>query len=142
MADDTSSPPPARPLLVFDGDCGFCTASVHWLEARFRREVDVEPYQALDLDALGLTEAGVTRYAWWLDAAERRSPGAGVRDRGHRAIARGLRACGGLWPLVGGLLLLPPPFSWLYAAGYRLTARYRGWLPGTTPACRMRSDGE
>jgi predicted DCC family thiol-disulfide oxidoreductase YuxK len=39
------SPPPPRPLVVFDGDCGFCR---YWL-ARWRRVVgdrfDTEPYQ-------------------------------------------------------------------------------------------------
>jgi len=41
----TVAHPPARPLVVFDGDCGFCR---YWL-ARWRRVVgdrfDAEPYQ-------------------------------------------------------------------------------------------------
>ncbi len=49
MADRSDPPlvdsPPSRPLLVFDGDCGFCR---YWL-ARWRRVVgdrfDAEPYQ-------------------------------------------------------------------------------------------------
>ena len=44
----------ARPILVFDGDCGFCTSS-----AGFGRRLlgveHVEPWQFLDLDELGLT---------------------------------------------------------------------------------------
>lgn len=120
---------PRRPVLVFDGQCGFCTRSVLWLLPRFRRPVRAVPYQWADLPALGLTEAETRRYAWWIDED-------GRRHRGHRAMARALLACRSPWPPLGRALLLPPPVSWLAAAAYRLIARYRRFLPGATPACR------
>lgn len=124
--------PRVRPLLVFDGYCGFCTRSVLWLLPRFASPVDTMPAQRLDLAAVGLGKDDVKRFAWWIEADGRRS-------RGHRAIARALLACRRPWPLAGRLLLLPP-VSWLAALGYRLVARYRRFLPGTTPACK-RDDG-
>lgn len=120
---------PDTAVLVFDGDCGFCTSTVHWLLARIRTPVRAVPWQRLDLEAYGLTERDVRRFVWWIDEI-------GRRDRGHRAVARALEACGGGWPLVGRLLRTPP-FGWLGAVGYRLVARFRGWLPGGTPACRL-----
>lgn len=125
----------ARNLLIFDGDCGFCTTSVHWVARRFRDEADVEvvPWQRLSLDDYGLSHEDVALYAWWLEVTgdERR------KWRGHRAAGKALRACRGVWPWLGALLLTPPPLSWLWAAGYRLVARFRHRLPGGAPACKM-----
>ena len=134
------------PLLIFDGDCGFCTAAVNWAARRFRRPVEVVPWQRLDLDAFGLTRKDVDLYAWWIEPEVETEEGEdseggetrGLRKwRGHRAAGRALKTCRGIWPLFGFLLLLPPPFSWVWAAGYRLVARFRGYLPGSTPACKL-----
>jgi len=117
-----------KPALIFDGDCGICTTSAEWVAARRRRPAAIVPWQSLDLEALGLSQNDVTRFAWWIDERGRKS-------RGHRAIARALIACRQPWPIVGWLLLLPP-ITWLAAVGYRLVANNRGLLPGATPACR------
>jgi len=127
----------SRPLLVFDGDCGFCTTSVNWAARHFRQPVDVEPWQRLDLDALGLTARDVERYAWWIEPAGESGSDELRKWRGHRAAGRALRSFGGLWPWAGALLLAPPPLSWLWATGYRLVSTFRGYLPGGTPACRL-----
>lgn len=130
--------PDTPPLLVFDGDCGFCTATVNWAARRFRRPVEVVPWQRIDLDAFGLSRGDVDLYAWWIEAADPSDGEGELRKwRGHRAAGRALRTCRGIWPLFGLLLLLPPPFAWLWAAGYRLVARFRGYLPGSTPACKL-----
>lgn len=125
MASDAH---PEWPLLVFDGDCGFCTSTAMWVEAR-APDIRVAPWQVLELDALGLSGDDVTRFAWWLD------PRAGLRERGHRAIGHALLACRMPWPIVGRLVLTPP-FSWLGIPVYRLVARFRGSLPGATAACK------
>lgn len=115
------------PLLVFDGDCGFCTTCAEWLEAHREQPLRIAPYQVLELEDLALDKQDVTRFAWWLDG--------GTRARGHRAIGRALLACRRPWPIVGRLILLPP-FSWLGTPVYRLIANMRGRLPGSTAACR------
>lgn len=120
---------PNAPVLVFDGDCGFCTTSAKWIQHRMDRGVRVEPWQRLDLEALGLTERDVTTAAYWIDET-------GKKHRGHRSIGKALVRAGGRWKPVGALILLPP-FSWLAALGYALVAKYRYRLPGGTPACKL-----
>ena len=70
------------PLLIFDGDCAFCTSSVEFL----RRWVDragryaIEPWQRVDPSAYGLTAADCMDAAQFIDAD-------GAVHAGHRAIA-------------------------------------------------------
>lgn len=116
-------------MLVFDGDCGFCTSSARWIEARLPDDVAVVAWQACDLDELGLTEAEVTTAAYWVDDA-------GATHRGHLAIGRSLMAAGGFWSVIGRLIV-SAPISWLAAPVYGLVAKYRHRLPGATDACRL-----
>jgi predicted DCC family thiol-disulfide oxidoreductase YuxK len=120
-----------RPLLIFDGECGFCTACATWAGRRLQ-DADVVPGQRVDVAVYGLTARDVSAAAWWVD--ER-----GGVYRGHRAIGKALQACGGWWRSVS-LLCLIPPFSWVAWAVYGLVARFRHRLPGSTPACRLTSD--
>ena len=125
-------PGPTEAVLVFDGDCGFCSAAAEWIAARWKspRTADVVPWQRLGeegLHRLGLTRSDVTRAAWWV-AGDKRSGG-------HLAVARALVAAGGGWGAVGRLMLVPP-VRWAGAICYRLVAHYRYRLPGGSPACR------
>lgn len=120
---------PNGPMLIFDGDCRFCTSSARWIGHRLPANAHVEPWQWLDLVALGLTERNVTTAAYWVD--ER-----GRKYRGHRSIGRALMASGGLWKPIGALILVPP-FSWLAALVYVVIAKNRHRLPGGTPACKV-----
>jgi predicted DCC family thiol-disulfide oxidoreductase YuxK len=121
----------ARPILVFDGDCGFCTASVRWLLRRCRPAIRTVPWQQLDLAAHGLTEAQVAKAVQWLPAAE--DPDAAVRS-GAMAVARVLLRSRWPWRPIGALMLVPP-VSWLAALAYRVISANRYRLPGSTPAC-------
>jgi predicted DCC family thiol-disulfide oxidoreductase YuxK len=118
-----------EPVLVFDGDCGFCTSSARWIQARLPADTPVEPWQSLELDSLGLTEADVTAAAYWVDDE-------GGLHRGHLAIGRALVTAGGLWGIVGRLLV-NPPLTWVARPVYALVARYRHKLPGSTDSCRL-----
>lgn len=120
------------PLLVFDGDCGFCTSCARWIGARWRGGERAVPWQTLsaeELEAHSLTREQVRAAVWWIDEEGRRSSA-------HLAIAHSLIAGSG-WPAVAGRVLLVPPFRWIAAAVYPLVARWRRFLPGGTPACRM-----
>ena len=44
---------PAVPLVLYDADCGFCTASAGWLGRRKLRTA-ISPLQRADLAALGV----------------------------------------------------------------------------------------
>ena len=124
--------PQKASLLVYDGDCSFCSSSARWIAARWQGPEQAVAWQHLSADQLGrlgLTLDDVRCAAWWVD-------GGGRTSRGHVAIARALRAAPG-WPSVVGRVLLVPPFRWLAAGAYPLIAHWRHRLPGGTPACRM-----
>ncbi|HEU5425539.1 MAG TPA: DCC1-like thiol-disulfide oxidoreductase family protein [Actinocrinis sp.] len=120
-----------RPTLVFDGDCGFCTASVHVLESWCRPDVRFVPWQMLDLAAHGLTERQVSKAVQWLPI----SADAPIRP-GAAAVARVLLRSRWPWRPIGALLLVPP-ISWLAAGAYHVISANRYRLPGSTPACAV-----
>ncbi|HEV3475234.1 MAG TPA: DUF393 domain-containing protein [Actinomycetota bacterium] len=118
-------------LLIFDGDCGFCTWTATWAERRLPPGNRVEPWQLVpDLSRYGLAEADVARAAYWIDAQ-------GRSYQGHLAVAETWMAIGGGWRLLGRAIRVPP-LSWLAAAIYAFISRIRHRLPGSTPACRTK----
>lgn len=126
LNDDNNS------VLIFDGDCGFCTTAARWTALKFRHGERTEAWQSLGEDGLaryGLSLDDVQEAEWWVDAR-------GLRESGHRGIGRALVAGGGLRRIVGWLALTPPT-SWLAAGIYPLVARWRYLLPGGTPACKV-----
>ncbi|HZU73140.1 MAG TPA: DCC1-like thiol-disulfide oxidoreductase family protein [Acidimicrobiales bacterium] len=119
-------------LLIFDGDCGFCTSAVTWVSRHWRPGADAVPWQRLSeakLASIGLSVADAGAAAWWVDPDLR-------LQRGHLAIAKALEQGRG-WRRVAGGLVMRPPLRWLAAAVYPLVVRWRHRLPGGTPACRM-----
>ena len=120
-----------RPVLVYDGDCAFCTKCAHAVE-RIGTDADVVPWQFADLDDLRITEAQAAEAVRWVEVD-------GTVRSGHEAIAASLTAAGGIWKLTGRTLLVPG-ISWLAARAYRVVARNRYRLPGGTPACAMPPD--
>jgi predicted DCC family thiol-disulfide oxidoreductase YuxK len=118
-------------LLVYDGDCSFCSSAAKWVSAKWTRSrlPEAVPWQRLgqnEMDRLGLTVRDVKRAAWWIED--------GRQEGGHRAVARALMAVGGGWRLAGRPLLIPP-VECLAALGYRIVASNRSRLPGGSPAC-------
>jgi predicted DCC family thiol-disulfide oxidoreductase YuxK len=115
-----------RPVLVYDGSCGFCTRSVEVAISRLGADVDYEPYQTAGLGTLGVSHAEAERSVIWVEPD-------GRIMQGSAAAARLLVASDGLWALLG-LALLVPPMSWMAELAYRVVARLRHHLPGVTPA--------
>lgn len=117
------------PVLVFDGDCAFCTTAVDRMRRMLPAFPEAQPWQWLDLPALGLTPADGERAVWMVTARGRWA--------GHLAVSvllRGQPTPG--WRFLGHLIATPP-FSWLAAVGYRWVAHNRHRLPGGTPACSL-----
>ena len=117
-----------RPVLVFDGDCAFCTSCARILE-RIGADAQIVPWQLTDLAELGITEQQANDAVQWVQ------PDGSVRS-GHEAIAAILRTAGPIWRIVGAAILLPG-ISGLAARVYRLVADNRSRLPGGTPACAV-----
>jgi predicted DCC family thiol-disulfide oxidoreductase YuxK len=119
----------ARPLLIFDGDCGFCTTSARfakrWVDRHGR--YDLRPWQEVDLARYGLTETDCIEAAQFVRAD-------GSVHAAQFAIAEGLRHGAPLWrPL--GWLVAAPGVSWVAGKVYTWVADHRYQLPGGTPAC-------
>lgn len=120
-----------RSVLVFDGDCGFCTASADVIRNRIRPRCDVQPWQLLDLAALGLTPSACQEAVQFVGPA-------GEVASGSRAITAMLRTASPPWPFAAGMI--DQPFIAVLAdRTYRWVARHRHRLPGSTPACAVRA---
>ncbi|HEX9794070.1 MAG TPA: thiol-disulfide oxidoreductase DCC family protein [Planctomycetota bacterium] len=121
-------PADSRPLLLFDGVCNLCNATVRWVVARDRRQV--LRFASLQSQAGGeaLARAGVdpsiTDSVVLIDA-----------DGAHVQSSAALRTAGLLglpWSLLRGFALVPRP---LRDFVYRLVARNRYRWFGRTEAC-------
>ena len=105
------------PILVYDGDCGFCTRCVQFGQRHMARMPAVVAYQAADLTALGLTEAQCATAVQYVARDHR--PYAG-----HDAVAALLLGAGVPWWFLGAVLHLPG-VHWLAGVVYRAVARNR-----------------
>lgn len=116
-------------MLIFDGDCGFCTTSVGVAQRLVRPRCDAVAWQRADLASLGVTAERAHHEALWVTPTGRVYGGA-------QAVAKILLSAGGVWSVVGAVLSLPP-LRWAARAVYRLVADNRGRLPGGTAACAV-----
>ncbi|MEI7034259.1 DUF393 domain-containing protein [Streptomyces pratensis] len=123
---------PHRPVLVYDGDCAFCTTSVTFLTRLLRPNCTATPWQFADLDALGVTSERAQYEVLWVSPL-------GTVYGGAQAVAKLLLNAGGVWAWLGGLLTLPPA-RWAAHGVYRLVATHRHRLPGGSPACALPPD--
>ncbi|MDG9718902.1 DUF393 domain-containing protein [Streptomyces sp. DH24] len=118
-----------RPVLVYDGDCRFCTTSVTFLERLLRPDCSITPWQFADLASLGSTRRRAEYEALWITPTGRVYGGA-------QAVARLLLRAGKGWAVLGALLTLPP-LRWAAHGVYRIVANNRDRLPGGTAACAL-----
>ena len=122
----------APAVLVYDADCGFCTASAAWIERHWPEgsTATAVAYQRLDpavAEAAGVDPGEFRDAAYWLDGEQQR--------RGASAVAAALEEARGALGALGRALSLPV----LREAAepvYRVVARNRHRLPGSTTACR------
>jgi predicted DCC family thiol-disulfide oxidoreductase YuxK len=136
MVVDLVSTPASLPVLVFDGDCGFCTTCARFLGRWVVSggSASVAPWQQRDVTELGLTPDQCQAAVQWVDEH-------GQVASGHTAVAAALRAGHPVWrPL--GALLVAPGFSWAAGRTYAWIANHRYALPGGTPACRNDRPGQ
>jgi len=123
-----TNPSTAQGLLIFDGDCGFCTSTARKFGDFAGPAADVEAWQFLDLDEHGVTQAQVSEAVYWVQD--------GVAHRGADGFAKALQVCKQPAAFVGKVMALPP-IIWVARAVYPLIAKYRYRLPGGTAACKI-----
>lgn len=117
------------PLLIFDGDCSFCTSSANFIVKRSSFKLSAQPWQFLKLDDYGITEKEASsKVQFWVG---------GRIYAGHFAVAKILQAQKNPLLRAIGKLALWPVFNQVARFLYFLTAKYRHKLPGGTPACRL-----
>jgi predicted DCC family thiol-disulfide oxidoreductase YuxK len=116
-----------RPILLYDGDCAFCSSCARALE-RIHANAEIVAWQLTDLDALGVTAEQASDSVQWVELD-------GAVSSGHEAIAAMLKTAAlPIWRAIGALILLPGVSS-VAAQVYRVVAKNRHRLPGGTPAC-------
>ena len=119
----------SKAVLVFDGDCGFCTTTANWIKKNSRVALEIAPYQWTDLDRYGLTAE---------EAAARVQLVMGDKVFvGHYCMSKLLLIQPNpLLKLIGALMVMPgaEPIS---AKIYEWIAANRQRLPGGTPACKL-----
>lgn len=127
--------PPRGGVLVFDGYCGFCTRSVHWLGRLDRRgRIRALPLQGRRvLELAGLTRDEAMAAAWWIGTD-------GQRERGAGAINAALAAATGIAAF--RVLYRVPGLRWLQDRAYRWIAEHRRLLRGATPHCIDHSEAD
>ncbi|GAA3104727.1 thiol-disulfide oxidoreductase DCC family protein [Streptosporangium carneum] len=120
-----------QPVLLYDGDCGFCATSVRFAERRIGLRARPVPWQFADLEALGTTRERADHEVLWIER--------GRVHGGAQAVAKLLIAAGAPWSLAGFPLRVPP-LRWVAHWVYRLVAANRHRLPGGTPTCSLPAD--
>lgn len=119
-------------VLLYDGDCAFCSTSARALQRWVRPDCLVLPYQLVDLQRWGVTSERAAAEVLLI----RKADGTIWVRGGAPAIAGALRLGRQPWPALG-TLLQAPVVSGIADAGYRLVAANRHRLPGGTPACAV-----
>lgn len=116
------------PLLIFDGDCAFCTSSVRFIERRIRRHPRIQPWQRSDLAGLGLTQEQCETAVQLIEN--------GRVTSAHVAVARLLIYGKRGWAVLG-YLLLAPGIKQIAGVVYRWVAKNRDRMPGGTAECAL-----
>ncbi|MCI2419080.1 DUF393 domain-containing protein [Saccharopolyspora sp. K220] len=116
------------PVLIYDGDCGFCTRSARLAE-RLPVRMRIMPWQEADLASFRTTEDRARHEVLWVARSGRVFGGAA-------AVAELLKNSRMPWP-VPGWLISAPVLRLLAEGAYRWVAANRYRLPGATPACQL-----
>ena len=116
-------------VLLYDGDCGFCSRCAAFLRRRVPTSAAIVAWQAADLTRLGVTAEQCAAAVQFVTP--------GRVSAGPEAIADLLRTARGPWWRLAGRLLATRPMLAVGWPVYRLVARNRHRLPGSTSACEL-----
>ncbi|WP_208322891.1 thiol-disulfide oxidoreductase DCC family protein [Mumia sp. ZJ1417] len=117
-------------VLLYDGDCAFCSSCARWLQRWAPARAEVLAWQLTDLEALHVNVADVDTAVQWIDDS--------ARAAGPEAIAAYLRTAGAPWRVAGRVLACAPVRGVAWPV-YRWIAAHRDKLPGGTPQCALPS---
>lgn len=122
-----------NPVLIFDGDCGFCTSTANYVVRKSKTPIQAHAWQLVDVTEFGILQPQAQKRVYVIDGPHAYG--------GHEAFAHLLRLQKN--PLLSAVafVMVVPPICWLSKIAYALVARYRHTLPGGTPACKLPSSG-
>lgn len=121
----------ANPVLIFDGDCGFCTSTANYVVSHSKTPIEAHAWQLVDVTKYGLLQQQAQKRVYVIDQ--------GNAFGGHEAFAQLLRLQKSWFLSTVAFIMVVPPICWLSRIAYSLIARYRHKLPGGTPACKLPS---
>ena len=121
-----------KPVVLYDGDCAFCSSAARFAQHRIAKNLNFVAYQLTELAPYGVTAAECAQALKFVDQT-------GKIHSAQNAIAEILISSGKLWFGLGKLLKLPG-INFIAALGYNLVAANRHKLPGGTPTCKMKQN--
>jgi predicted DCC family thiol-disulfide oxidoreductase YuxK len=117
------------PVLIYDGDCAFCSSTVRTLQKLIKNPPKIIPFQFIDTTQFGLTKQQCSEEIKFVDAN-------GLVSGGESAFKKFFFEVGGAWRLLGGVMGLPL-IRQISGVIYRWVAKNRFRLPGGTPTCSL-----
>lgn len=118
-------------LVIYDGDCAFCSTCVRLARRLMKEAPDMQPHQMLNLEEFGTSTEECDKVLHFISAN-------GRVYVAHEAVRQIFFAAGGMWRVIG-LVMRIPGIYFLMRVGYRLVANNRHKLPGGTPTCKFDS---
>jgi predicted DCC family thiol-disulfide oxidoreductase YuxK len=116
-------------IVIYDGDCAFCSSAARLAQKRIAPKLTYSPYQFTELAKYAITVQAAQSSLKFVAAS-------GQVFSANFAVSQIMRSGNRFWNIVGVVVDLPIIRS-LAALGYNLTAKYRHKLPGGTPTCKM-----
>lgn len=117
------------PVLLFDGDCSFCTTSINLIKKYAKNSVHIIPYQKVNLKEYGLDENYCERYIHFICQNKNKYTGA-------KAFSEFFRYCGFRGRVLGSVIRFFEIFK-LSTLIYSIISKFRHKLPGGTPECKL-----
>lgn len=118
-----------KSLLIFDGDCAFCTKCVLWGTSNLAEFPSAKAFQTINPVDYGLSDADVRKSVWAITDSQVLS--------GARAVAWILKIQpNSTWRALGNFIDFCP-IRPLAALIYRVVAMNRHRMPGATDNCRV-----
>lgn len=117
------------PVIVYDGDCAFCSSSIRTLQRLIPRAPKMIPYQFINPADYGLTLEQCETALQYVGKA-------GKISQGHEAYRQMLIELGGGYKLLGHLMRTPVYYG-IANTVYRWIAKNRHKMPGGTPTCSL-----
>lgn len=118
-----------KSVLIFDGDCGFCTTTANWITKNSKVAIEAVPYQWTDLTQYGLTAE---------EAAAKVQIVVGDKVfAGNNCMAKLLLIQPNIFLKFVGAVMVMPGVEPISAKLYEWIAANRQKLPGGTPACKL-----